>query len=119
MTTKIIKTYENAFNLIEDLFKHGYSVSMLNHRRWNVVENDNFGMYSDLPFLERTNIEIRGNKSNYHEYSNLDVLCEFLEMILAEIIAYYNRIDECSNNMNEKFDYFKFIDSCVDGNTNI
>jgi len=121
MTTKIIKTYENAFNLIEDLFKQGYSVSMLNHRRWNVSMNDNFGMYSDLPFLEVGNFEIRGNKSNYAEYSNLDILCEFLEIILEEINDYYNRTAffDRSESGIEKFECSKFVDVSFDENTNI
>ena len=101
---KIVRTFENCFNIIKDLYENGISVCMSNHRRWVTSSNDNAFMSDiDLPDIQ---IEVRGNKSFYHKYTDLDILCEFLELVLEEIQTHY-----INNNIGEqyRFNYEQYL----------
>ena len=79
---KVKKTWENVMAMIEYLYIIGYTVSMHNHKRWSISVNDNLGNYVRLDEclpLPKIEEEIRGNKSDRYNHSNLDDVCELLE----------------------------------------
>lgn len=107
---KLIKTYENCFTLIRDLFNSGQMISMVNSRCWVTCneDKDDSKFTITLPNLRKNDgVYIDGNKPEYNKHSDLDVLCEFLEEVLKEISIFYGEHSDIPEE--ERFDFGKYL----------
>ena len=106
---KLIKTYENCFSLIRDLYDIRLVVSMVNIRHWTAVEGYHVESKIVLPSLTKYDcIDVNLNEQKYYNYSDLDVLCEFLEEVLKEISIFYGEHPDITEE--ERFDFSKYLE---------
>ena len=106
---KLIKTYENCFTLLGDLFRNGLTIRMGNARFWCTDSHNIYYGYNKiiLPNLTDKDVEIRGNSPKYLDCSDLEVLHKFLKKVLKEISIFYG---EHPNIPEEKrFDFSKYL----------
>lgn len=79
--------WSSLMAVIEIMFNMGYTVSMINHKRWVVHENDNIN-YNHLPFYHN---ELRGRKSDLTNLECLhNIITEFVEWSKDNIKPYNN-----------------------------
>jgi len=76
-------TFADIHKFIGIVYYLGYTIAMPNFRRWSLSYNDNIFMTTNTPFHEA---ELRGNKSTYVSYTDLEVACAAMCYFYDELI---------------------------------
>ncbi len=95
---KVNNNWNDIMYLVDVLFTTGYTVTMVNTKRWTIEDNDN-NSYNNLdPYYD----ECRG--TNY-DLSNLDcattIINRFLKWSETNVTTFTNRLTEKETNFQE------------------